>query len=360
MKDSPANKLGELLILRIDAERWTPSLERLLRAARPAGILLPHLSNPDHTAELLRKIASVLPGPPLLMLEEEGGEVDPLRAILPSLPPPQAAAERGRAVVAELGELIGEALSLLGFNTNLAPLLDLATPAGGSICPTRTFGADPQAVAQCGQAFLRGLERHKVLACGKYFPGLSGAEVDKHAKLPKVGKTMAGLWRQDLVPYRELHAHLPLVMVGHGAYKAYDFNVPRPAILSSNILDGLLRVKLGYEGLAVADDLCAEPIRSALEPAEAAVKAINAGCDLVLIGRCDGRTLEAVRRSLETSLESGGLLLHRVVEALRRLRTLRRRLRLPRGTVSQRALKRLARKFEEFGKTFGPAEIMYV
>jgi len=351
MSADRANIIGQFLLLEIEDERWSASLERRLHAFRPGGILLSSRSvrTPETTAELLAKIAGALPGPPILALEGEGGKVDPLQAFFPTLPSQRAAAEKGLKAVARMGELTGAVLNLLGFNTVLAPRLDIA-PAGSD--DARTFSSDPQEVAGCGRAYLDGLERHKILACAKYFPGLGSTEVERHSSVPQVGKAMAELWREDLVPYRGLHSRLPLIMVGHGAYKAYDFDVPRSATLSSNVVAGLLRVKLGYTGVAVADDLASDAIRRTLDPQEAAVKSLNAGCDLLRVDSSKGKIADEVLDGLKRDLETGKIPAARVEEAVARLQQLRKQFPRRRAGFPRRDFDRLACEFEKFAGEF--------
>ena len=127
---SRADIVGQLLIARLPSARWSGALERFLLATQPAGVLLspPLPPSAEATRELLHRIAGTVRELPFLALREEGGPEDPLRQFLPSLPSPRAAAQKGLFAVARLGELIGEGLGLLGFNTDFAPLLDLATP----------------------------------------------------------------------------------------------------------------------------------------------------------------------------------------------------------------------------------------
>lgn len=363
MTPSREDILGQLLILRLPESRWTDPQERSLRAAQPAGVLLsaplPHSA--EATSELLHKIARALPQLPFLAIREEGGPEDPLRRFLPPLPSPRAAAQKGLSAVARLAELIGESLNLLGFNTNFAPLLDLATPLSAGKLGPRAFGSDPCEVAQCGGAFLRGLRQHKILACGKHFPGLGSVPLQNSpgrrvsGKPAVAGKPMAELWREDLVPYRELLPSLPMVLVSNAAYKAYDFDHPRPASLSPQVVEGLLRVKLNYRGLALAYELESEEMRGTLNLGEAAIQALNAGCDLLVLDQETSR--DAVRRALKAGLESGKLRPQRVEQALERLRAARKGLTPPAGTVSRRALDRLARRFESFDKEFRPQEV---
>ena len=346
-----ADLLSQLFLVRWEGNRWDSTSERLLRSWRPGGILLapPNLRTPGSTAELLGKLARALDLPPFLAIEQEGGKVDPLRAFFPPLPSPRAAAENGPSAVGRLGELAGAALKLLGFNTNLAPVLDVSTRFSESTLGTRSFSADAHEVVRCGEVFIQGLRSHKILACGKYFPGLGSAQIAGGSRLPMIGKSMAELWREDLVPYRELLPQLPLVMVGHGAYKAYDFDSPRPATLSANIVEGLLRVKLGYQGVAVADNLEAEVSRRALELGEAAVRSANAGCDLLVVGG-RGESLEAVLAALKKGIEFGKLSTARVAQALERIRVAKKGLASPGEKISAKDFDELAREFENFGK----------
>ncbi len=350
------NFLGQLIILRLEENRWNASLKRLLDRASPGGILLsaPLPRSAELTREFLHKVGSSTNCPPFLAVRQEGGREDPLRRFFPALPSPRAAAEKGLAAVACLGELIGEALSFLGFNTNFAPLLDLATPLTEKTLGARAFGSDPARVAQCGGAFLRGQRRHRVLACGKHFPGWGSVPQESSRSLAVSGKSMAALWREDLVPYRVLLPQLPMVLVSSAAYKAYDFDHPRPACLSTQVVEGLLRVKLGYRGLAAAYDLESEAVRGTFTLEEAAIQSLNAGCDLLILDQ--GKPFEDVRRALAAGLESSKLLRQRVQHSLARIRSVKKRLTLPFGRMSKSSLDRLARRFESYSKEFAGEE----
>jgi len=349
-RDAPpervSNSLGQLLVVKLEESRWTGSFERLLDRHRPGGAFLQSLRSAESTAELLVKISRTLEAPPLLWLEEEGGKDGPLGALLPPLPSLRMGAGRGPSAVARLGELIGSAMKLLGFNTNCAPTLDLDSPREQNLT---ACGSDPRQVARCGEAFIHGLRRRKILACGKHFPGLGSLQAGSAARLPAVGKSMAQLWHEDLLPYRELLPQLPLVMVSHAAYKAYDFDVPYAAAHSTNILEGLLRVKLRYGGLAVADVARAEDAQEALDLGEKAVRCVKAGCDLLLV---DGgeKSVELALATLRKAIDSGRLSAERVEQSLKRIRLLRKSLTPPGGKVAQTALDQLARQFEDFSR----------
>jgi beta-N-acetylhexosaminidase len=367
------NDLGQLLILKLNEWRWSSSLELFLHRLLPGGILLggPLTSGAESIHEFLLKLARALPTVPFLAIEEEGGAMDPLRAFLPPLPSPRAAAGKGLAAVTRLGELVGAALQLLGFNTDLAPGLDLASRASGKgscepvenpcrgtarraptgeTAETRAFSPDPPQVAKCGAAFLHGLERHNLLACGRHFPGLGTAQYSSPTEPPVVSKSMAELWREDLVPYRALLPRLPLVLVSIAAYKAFDFDLLQSAGLSPRVVEGLLRVKLGYNGVAIACGLESEAVRGTLQLGEAAVHALRAGCDALLLEKAEAA--EVVHQALREACESGRLANPRVEQALKRIQLAKKGLKPPSGRLSGRSLDRVVREFAEFSSGF--------
>jgi beta-N-acetylhexosaminidase len=346
MRGAPrAADLGLLLVLKLEESRWTASLQRLLQCIRPAGVLLPARDLPDAgaTAGFLARLGRALESGPILALEEEGGAHDPLRGFLPPLPSARSAAQMGESGVRCLGELIGLALKLEGFNTCFAPVLDLSTNRSERILGARTFAADASEVTRYAGAFLRGLQRHGIMACGKHFPGLGGDEAEQ--SYPEIiGKPMGDLWREDLLPYRRLLPHLPLILVSQAAYKAYDYDLPQPAAFSERVVQGLLHSKLSYGGLAIAD-VSGAP---SAETSECAARAVKAGCNLVVVGA--GNSAEAARERLKKALESGMLASQRLERSLKKIAEARKGLRAPPGKVSHSAVEQLARRIEGFGK----------
>jgi beta-N-acetylhexosaminidase len=164
---------------------------------------------------------------------------------------------------------------------------------------------------------------------------------------------MVDLWREDLIPYRELLPRLPLVMVSLAAYKAFDFDLPRAAALSSQVVEGLLHIKLGYCGVAVAGFLGPQTGYCKLDPERAAVQALNAGCDMLV---ADERSMEAIGRALNKALHSGTLSPQRLEQALRRIREVKRKLLPPSARISPHKLDQLIRSIENFSKEFRPEE----
>ena len=347
MTVTQAGGLGQLLLIELEERGWSASLERWLKTQRPGGIVFSRVRPRSEEAitGLVMRITAALGFVPFLALEEDGGKASLLRDLLAPLPSPRGAARAGAPAVRRLGELVGAGMELLGFNTNLAPVLDLLTPISAATLGPRAFSGDAHKVARCAEAFVRGLKSHGVLAGGKHFPGLGVAQPGAGNALPVVGKTMVELWREDLVPYRELIDKLPLVLLSHCAYKAYDFDAPRPAALSSGVVDGLLRVKLGYDGIAVADLRPFQVMGAPTDLGDLAAQSMIAGCDvLVTAAGGAGKVLTGLRRAIEL----GKLSTQRVDQSLERVRAARKRLPRPGEKVRKAAVDQLAKRFERF------------
>ena len=173
---------------------------------------------------------------------------------------------------------------------------------------------------------------------------------------------MAKLWRDDLLPFRRLLSKLKAVKLSYAAYKAYDFDLPITASCSRNVLQGLLRVKLGYRGLAIADHFgpVMESVRGiSLTPPEeldlavsskAYVAATVAGCDMQVVCTLSRKSAEYCMLALASAVADGSLSGGRLGEALRRIQRVKRGLRQPSVRFSGKGYDQLCRKIEEFRK----------
>ena len=340
--------LSQLLFLRLREIRWSKPLEKTLRDTPPGGVLLADglPRSAEKTREFIIQIRRACAEPVFIAIPQDGGDCDPLSRLFPALPSPRTVATRGPKAVERTAALIGEALKMLGFNTNFAPSLDLTPGLGEAEQETRAFGNDPQQVAEYGSAFVRGLARHKILACGKHFPGWGSVPREQAGDLRVSAKPMAALWSEDLLPYRRLLPRLPMVLVSSAAYKAYDFDVPRPAPLSSSIVEGLLRGKLGYRGLALGYDLESSDVHGALGFDQAVIQSLESGCDMMIVDQGEHST--SALQALEIGTRTGRLPAPRVAQALQRIRATVKRIPPPPRKIAMRAVENLWKRFEEF------------
>ncbi|HVC79944.1 MAG TPA: glycoside hydrolase family 3 N-terminal domain-containing protein [Chloroflexota bacterium] len=184
--------------------------------------------------------------------------------------------------VEEMYAVIGRELRALGIGAALAPVADVNSDPRNPIIGSRSFGAEPDRVAACVAAAVRGLHRGGVRACAKHFPGHGDTSHDSHRGLATVNHGREQMHAVDLAPFRAAIANqVDVIMTAHLLYPAYD---PQwPATLSPALLTGLLREELGFEGVVLTDSFSMGAIRRVYGVAEAAIRAINAGADLVML-----------------------------------------------------------------------------
>jgi beta-N-acetylhexosaminidase len=235
-------------------------------------------------AELTQRLLAAFPPsvPPFIAVDQEGGRVQRLRAPVLQLPPMRALGQIDDPALTERAAfLLGSQLGALGFNFDFAPVLDVDSHPDSPVIGDRSFGADPARVARHGIAFARGLARAGLASCGKHFPGHGDTALDSHFALPRVSHARERLERVELAPFRAAQAELSAIMTAHIVLDAVD--AERPATLSPQVITGLLRGELGFDGIIVSDDLEMKAIADHYGVADAACEAVAAGCDLLLI-----------------------------------------------------------------------------
>lgn len=299
-------RVGSLLIAGVETTALSALEAAWLRSLQPSGIILfrRNIESPLQLHALWRQASLQLEQPFFRCIDLEGGTVDRLRDLVgPASSAAEVAATGRPAIFRAHGQIIGRSLRLLGFNVDLAPVLDLALPAALPVMRTRVVSAEPAAVVAYAREFLHGLARSGLVGCGKHFPGLGGGTLDSHASMPKILRSWEEMWRQDLEPYRALRAMLPMVMVNHAAYPRIE-RPPRPASVSRFWIRDVLRGKLRYRGLAISDDMEMGGVLQHGSLEEAAVEAVAAGTDLLEICHRADRVLsthEALLREAERS-----------------------------------------------------------
>ncbi|MGA9673239.1 MAG: beta-N-acetylhexosaminidase [Terracidiphilus sp.] len=320
---------GNLLVVGLSGTELTGLERAWLKLIRPAGIILfrRNIADTKQTRALLSD--ATVPGTKdsFRCVDVEGGTVDRLRDALAPMPSAQAVARAASALgkdalAREHGELVARAVQAFGFNTTLAPVLDLGLPASVSVMGTRTSAETAIGVIEYARGFLAGLAVRGVVGCGKHFPGLGSGTLDSHLETPEIHRSWRELWREDLAPYRELRDALQMVMVNHAAYPD-TAGKNRPASISTFWIETVLRKRIGYRGIVFSDDLEMGGILKFAPIEEAAVAAIRAGTDLLEICHSPElilRAYEALIAEGEQSAAFRSLLLARAAR-LARLRS---------------------------------------
>jgi len=292
---------GSLLVVGLAGTELTALERAWLKLVRPGGVILfrRNIADVGQTRALLNEATGLGARHAVRCVDVEGGTVNRLRDALAPIASAQAVAAADRlqkkpSLARKHGELIAHAVKSFGFNTTLAPVVDLTLPEATDVLGTRTTGATAADVIRYAREFLDGLAAGGMVGCGKHFPGLGGASGDTHFVTPAIERTWKQLWDEDTVPYRELHKQMPMVMMDHAAYPGTPGgNVPASA--SRFWIAETLRKKVGYKGIILSDDLEMGGILKFFPIEQAAVEAIRAGSDLLEI--C--HSAELILRSYE-------------------------------------------------------------
>lgn len=233
--------------------------------------------------------------PLLVATDQEGGWVRHIKGTTSTTAGNLALGAGGLPADAwKTGRLLGAELRQLGVNMNFAPSLDLYTNAANTVIGPRSFSQDPLQAGVLGMALFRGLESQGVIAAAKHFPGHGDTADDSHGRLPVIHQDRAGLEARELLPYRMLIGEgVPAIMTAHIAYPEVSGS-PLPASLNPALVGGLLRRDLGFRGVVLTDDLLMEGARpNGWSIAQAAVRALEAGNDLLLISKPASSQTEA-------------------------------------------------------------------
>jgi beta-N-acetylhexosaminidase len=315
---------GSVLVAGFAGSALPDTIAGSLRDGALAGVILfkRNLSTLEALAALSARIAETSVLPPLNAIDQEGGRVARLTAPVVKLPPARLLGRIDDVALTErAGELLARQLRALGINVDFAPVLDVDTNPANPIIGDRAYGTSPDVVIRHARAMARGLARGAVLACGKHFPGHGDTELDSHLDLPRIAHDRARLDATELAPFRALAKELPTIMTAHVVFDAIDRTLP--ATLCREVIEGVLRRELGYDGIIVSDDLEMRAVKDRWGVADGAVRAIDAGCDLLLV--CEHEDdLRAAQRALAERASRDETFHARLARASARVEALRR------------------------------------
>lgn len=316
-------QIGRLLIAGFNGEQIPVELIAIAREFGLGGVILfgknRNIADPEQVAELSRNAAR-LGGdvPAWVSVDQEGGRVARLKAPFTEWPPMATLGRSGDVTLAErFARALAAELKAVGVTLDYAPVLDVHTNPKNPVIGDRALAETATEVARLGSAIIRELQAAGVAACGKHFPGHGDTSTDSHLELPLVEHPPDRLRAVEFLPFRAaIEAEVATIMTAHILIPALDED--RPATLSRGIVAGILRDELHYDGVVLSDDLEMRAIAARYEVPEAAVLALEAGCDGVLICSGDHDTQAATLEALVHAVEEGRLPLSRVEGAIKR------------------------------------------
>ncbi len=280
--------MGQLLIGSFTGSQVPVEMRALAREFDLGGVTffgrLGNIESPEQVAGLafdVRNLGVGLPG--WVGIDQEGGRVARLRSPFTEWPP---MAVLGRsddpALARQFAAALAAEMAAVGISLDYAPVLDIHTNPKNPVIGDRALGDKPEIVAKLGRVIIEELQRAGVAACGKHFPGHGDTATDSHFELPLVEHPPDRLRAIEFVPFKAaIEARVAFIMTAHVRVTSIDEDLP--ATLSRKIVNGILREELGFQGVIVSDDLEMKAIANNYSPAEAAVAAVAAGCDALLI-----------------------------------------------------------------------------
>jgi beta-N-acetylhexosaminidase len=320
-------RVAQLFIVNLFGSQLNEPGRDFLRDWQPGGVVLIGENNgtPEAVTRLTNSYQRTIidaGGLPLFVaVDQEPGPISHLKDGFTQFPTPSLITATGDLELAYIvGEAIGDELVAVGVNMNLSPIADLETNPRNPIILRRSFGDDPAMVSPMIGAVVEGTQAAGVLATAKHFPGHGNSNDDSHTGLPVIDLSRERLESVELAPFRAaIEADVGAIMVAHIWYPALEAEVDLPASLSANIITGLLREEMGYQGLIITDALDMDAIDTAYSYPEAVVKAIQAGVDLVISAHIGLESQQAAIQSVVDAVNNGVISEARINESVVRI-----------------------------------------
>jgi len=321
------DKIGQMIMVGFDDWSLTPELQDHLNEIHAGNVIFlgRNYVNPQQMWEFtnaLQRMASRRSAPVgfFTAIDQEGGVVARLLNGVTVFPGNMALGAAGRADYARrAAEVTAQEMLQLGLNMNLAPVLDVNNNPGNPAIGVRSYGESPELVAAMGAATVAASQSAGVLATAKHFPGKGDVTRDSHIDLPHVPHSRERLNRVELAPFRAaIAAGVGAIMTAHVTFPAIEPEPLLPATMSRKVLQGLLRDELGFSGIIITDDLFMGAISKSYGLAEAAIRSINAGADIVLM--CHNPDEQAIAiKAIWEAARSGRIAMDRIDSSVRRV-----------------------------------------
>jgi len=323
--DGLNTRIGRLFMAGIPGPDFDPGTEELICNWGLGGVILfsRNIEDPVQVAALCRNLQKMSLRhneiPLFLAVDQEGGRVARLRAPFREFPGQSAIGDAEDPVkeALEFARVTAAEMRMVGLNMDLTPVLDVPRGSPEKHLQGRTFSEDPEQVALLGRTVIMELQENGIMAVGKHFPGLGGADRDPHKKFPRISLSTEEMEAVDIPPFRmAVDAGVTGIMSSHALYPSLD--PEKPATLSARILSGLLREDLGFQGLIITDDLEMGAISKGSGVVDGAVEAFQAGADILLICADQQQVIKSMER-LRRMLVTGEIKLKRFRESLDRI-----------------------------------------
>lgn len=312
-------KAGQTVVCGLEGDTVDDDLRELVQEEYVGGVIL--FSKNIDSSQQLTKLSNDIRGlarkgfPLLLGMDEEGGQVSRLPSDVESMSSAYSIAQsQSTDHCFESGSIIGQQLKAFGISTGFSPDLDIWSNSDNTVIADRAYGTTAEDVSKYAISAMKGLLSQNIIAVGKHFPGHGDTSTDSHYSLPVVTKTKSELEKFEFLPFKEaIKNNIPAIMVAH--ILCTEIDNKNPASLSKTLVTDILKGELGFDGVVFSDDLTMGAIEEEYSIEKAAVKALNAGCDMLLV--CHGNDeAEAVIEKIIDAVKKGDLSQKRLDDAV--------------------------------------------
>jgi len=279
-----SEKVGSLFLIGLEDCELNKESINVLKTIQPGFVILfqRNVKSPEQLYAFVKSVKEVLNNDVVFAIDQEGGIVTRLENGFAISPGAMAVSATGKTENAYItGKILGSEMRKMGISWDLAPVVDINDNYINPSLGVRSFGDTPQMVCDYSEEFHRGLKETKVAGSAKHFPGKGSVSVDPHLDMPYLDKSFEELKENELIPFENIFKKgIETVMISH-LYLPQIAEEKTPASISENMMKGLLKKQLGYEGILVSDDLTMGGVSNECPVHEAAYKALMAGMDII-------------------------------------------------------------------------------
>lgn len=305
---TPEQRIAQLMVLRLtsyDFKAKVPIYYDTLVAEKVkqyniGGVCL-FQGNPVKQATIINNLQSLAKTPILVTIDAEWGVGMRLFDSVQALPHQMMlGAMQDSRIVYQYGKLVAEQCKRLGIHVNYAPVVDINNNPNNPVINDRSFGEDKYKVASFGVEYMKGMQDAGVMACAKHFPGHGDVAVDSHLDLPVINKSTTQLDSLELYPFKSLFKEgVGSVMIAHLYIPAIDSQANRATSISKNNVTGLMRNKLGYQGLTFTDALEMQGVKKFFPDGASSVESIIAGNDMLCLPGDVDQTIQKIKEAID-------------------------------------------------------------
>lgn len=317
-----SERIGQMVIAGIDGTSLNPADKRLITDDHVGGFIFyaNNLETQQQTINFVNEVKAanqINKLPLFISVDQEGGRVARLPGVT-ATPSNETIGDRNDPAYAySIGQTLGRQLDSMGFNLDYAPVLDVNSNPDNPVIGDRSYGDQASIVSEMGIQTMKGIQSENIIPVIKHFPGHGDTSVDSHIELPTVNKSLSQLEELELVPFKKaINNGADVVMVAHILMKQLDSTYP--ASMSETVISDILRGQLDFNGVVMSDDMTMGAIANNYGVGESAVRAVQAGSDIVLVAHNEQNVTEAIK-AIKTAVKDGRISEARMNRSVQRI-----------------------------------------